>query len=162
MPLPTGGCASAACRMVHTISSIRALSCLSDSTAGTERQTGLEQRREKDRVRMSAKVRRRVSMDMISLHHLFQLTGLQVVCVCVCVSSYLPLPAQALPTEVQPYTPSLSAAPESFPTGSPPGRLHAHGARHTERHSEHDKVLQALCEKLQQKSLKTSLHKLQR
>ena len=35
MPLPTGGCASAACRMVHTISSIRALSCRSDNTAET-------------------------------------------------------------------------------------------------------------------------------
>lgn len=35
VPLPTGGCASAACRMVHTISSIRALSCLSDSTEGS-------------------------------------------------------------------------------------------------------------------------------
>ena len=32
VPLPTGGCASAACRMVHTISSMRALSCLSDNT----------------------------------------------------------------------------------------------------------------------------------
>ncbi len=30
--------ASAACRMVHTISSMRALSCLSDSTAETDRQ----------------------------------------------------------------------------------------------------------------------------
>lgn len=46
-----------------------------------------------------------------------------------CVT-YPPLPAQPPPTEVQPYTPSLSAAPESFPTMSPPGRLHAHGATH--------------------------------
>lgn len=34
VPLPTGGCASAACRMVHTMSSIRALSCRSDIAAG--------------------------------------------------------------------------------------------------------------------------------
>jgi hypothetical protein len=34
VPLPTGGWASAAWRMVQTISSIRALSCLSDNTVG--------------------------------------------------------------------------------------------------------------------------------
>lgn len=47
--------------------------------------------------------------------------------------SYTPLPAQAPPEEVQSYTPSLSAAPESFPTKSPPSRLHARGATHREK-----------------------------
>lgn len=39
VPLPTGGCASAACLIVHTISSIRALSCRSDiATEGRKQQ----------------------------------------------------------------------------------------------------------------------------
>lgn len=36
VPLPTGGCASAACLMVHTMSSIRALSWRSDIAAGEQ------------------------------------------------------------------------------------------------------------------------------
>lgn len=47
--------------------------------------------------------------------------------------SYPPPPAQAPPAEVQSYTPSLSAAPESSPTASPPGRRHVHGATHVQR-----------------------------
>lgn len=61
----------------------------------------------------------------------------------MCVS-YLPRPEQAPPAEVQSYTPSLSAAPESFPTTSPPGRLHVHGAADTDRNLVHVQDLQAL------------------
>lgn len=46
---------------------------------------------------------------------------------------YPPLPAQAPLAEVRSYTPSLSAAPESFPTVNPPGRQRAHGATHKGR-----------------------------
>lgn len=86
----------------------------------------------------------------------------RTVCVCICclclvnfpvvglikeisylILSYPPLPAQAPPGEVLPYTPSLSAAPESFPTRSPPSRLHAHGATHRgKKNFLHDHVLQ--------------------
>lgn len=38
VPLPTGGCASAACLIVHTISSMRALSCRSDIATGGRKQ----------------------------------------------------------------------------------------------------------------------------
>lgn len=89
VPLPTGGCASAACRMVHTISSISALSCLSDNTTGknrrrlsrgetkTQEETNVE-RKEKPNDSKGRKQRkglrdRRVSGNKILLHHLFSL-----------------------------------------------------------------------------------------
>lgn len=167
MPLPTGGCASAACRMVHTISSIRALSCLSDNTAETDERSrrnkwedtesqivseGQKQREGLRRDRESFREQHLIASSLITACDVVldvkkpkaTFLGLkreQEQCV-----TYPPLPAQPPPTEVQPYTPSLSAAPESFPTMSPPGRLHAHGATHAKGNEEHDPVSQALCE----------------
>lgn len=61
----------------------------------------------------------------------FRLKSEKEQCLGGCVHvSYPPLPAQAPLAEVRSYTPSLSAAPESFPTASPPGRQRAHGATH--------------------------------
>lgn len=51
---------------------------------------------------------------------------------------YIPPPALAPPAGVQSYTPSLSAAPENFPTASPQGRQRAHGA--TETHGNKEKM----------------------
>ena len=95
MPLPTGGCASAACRMVHTISSIRALSCLSDSTAGTERQT--DRVRAKERERQSQNVSKSQTQSfnghdfIASPLSADRLTGRMCVCVCVCLLTFLSL-----------------------------------------------------------------------
>lgn len=152
VPLPTGGCASAACRMVHTISSISALSCLSDNTTGKNRRrlsrgvTKTQETKEKPNDSKGRKQRkglreRRVSGNKILLHHLVSL----VLSGCILVDSASPkgnkisvkycvpyslLPARAPPAAVQSYTPSLSATLESFPTESRQGKLHARGATH--------------------------------
>lgn len=88
VPLPTGGCASAACRMVHTISSISALSCLSDSTAETdrrewdrwqetERQTDIKSRWKEQRQEWLKRDTERLSREEILLR---QLLWLVLVC----------------------------------------------------------------------------------
>lgn len=85
MPLPTGGCASAACLMVHTISSISALSCLSDNTVETGRES---EKSNTWRQEVSAKLRNRdedqrrdkVSWIQILLHHLSSCCFFQLWC----------------------------------------------------------------------------------
>lgn len=61
VPLPTGGCASAACRMVHTVSSISALSCLSDNTAETDRRK-LDEVKDTQRVPDTKRLRRKTEI----------------------------------------------------------------------------------------------------
>lgn len=141
MPLPTGGCASAACRMVHTISSISALSCLSDNTAetgsqnrikiygDTKHQQAQKQRGAKERLRFK-------NLDFIASslfssvmwrNRCWNLVELNTNRVKSC--SYSLLLERVPPAEVLSYTPSLSEAPENFPTTSRPSKLHAHEAR---------------------------------